>query len=262
MDDPQRDVDPTHISLAGAYNYTTGGDDNTLTDREIVHAYEAKWPGLASNAVANAQFLERVVGFLAERGIRQILDLGAGKPKPVAGGNVHEILGSHAGDARVVYVEKDPTAHSHARAMWGSGQRTGYVEADVRDVDQVLAAAETRRLIDFDEPVGILMLAVLHYVVGDAAGVVTRYADAVPAGSFLAVSHMASDGAPAELLADLEAVYAPAGGVAIRSRDEIAGMFCGWPLEDPGLVEVREWRPVAPMELGPHLLLGGVARKP
>lgn len=258
-DDARRDVNPRQVSLAGVYDFSAGGDDNTRTDRLTVLRFEEKWPGIASNAVANALFLQRVVRFFAEQGIRQIIDLGAGKPKQQPGSNVHEILGE---GGRVVYVEKDPTAHAHARAIWGRQPGTGYVEADLSDVDQVLRSPEVERLIDFDQPVGLLMLASLHYVLGDVAPVVARYADAVPAGSMMAISHMTSDGAPEELLADLHAVYAPAGGAAIRPTAEIEDLFCGWPLVEPGLVEVRDWRPEEDMQRGPHQLLGGVAVKP
>jgi hypothetical protein len=259
-DDARRDVDPRKISLAGAYDFSAGGDDNTRADRVAVVAFEEKWPGIASNAVANAEFLQRVVRYMAEQGIRQILDLGSGKPKAQPGSNVHEIL-TATGDGRVVYVEKDPTAHSHARAIWGRRPGTGYIEADLQDVEQVLTSPEVERLIDFGEPVGLLMVAALHYVLGDVAEVVAQYADAVPAGSMMAISHMASDGAPAALLDDLRAVYEPAGGVEIRSTDEIRALFQPWPLVEPGLVDVRDWRPVEPAEHGPIALLGGVARK-
>lgn len=261
-DDARRDVDPTKISLAGAYDFSAGGDDNTRTDRLTVLSFEEKWPGIASNAVANAHFLQRVVRYMAGRGIRQILDLGAGKPKTQPGSNVHEILGETTGDGRVVYVEKDPTAHSHARAIWGRRDGTEYVAADLQDVDEILSAPEVQRLIAFQEPVGLLMLASLHYVLGDVQATVERYAEVVPAGSLMAISHMASDGAPAGLIADLEAVYEPVGGAAIRTTDEIEGLFCGWPLVEPGLVEVRDWRPDEDMQQAPLRLLGGVAEKP
>ena len=261
-DDARRDVDPRRVSLAGVYDFSAGGDDNTRTDRLTVLDFERRWPGIASNAVANAKFLQRVVQYMAERGIRQVLDLGAGKPKAQPGSNVHEILAETASGCRVVYVEKDPTAHAHARAIWGRREGTEYVAADLQDVDEILAAPEVQRLIDFEEPVGLLMLASLHYVLGDVAPIVQRYADAVPAGSVMAISHMTSDGAPEELLADLHAVYAPAGGAAIRTTSEIDVLFCGWQFAAPGLVEVRDWRPVEDMQRGPHQLLGGVAVKP
>lgn len=175
MDDARRDVDFHKLSLAGAYNFITGGTDNTLADREAVAAFEERWPGISLNAVENAKFLRRVVRYFAEQGIRQILDLGAGKPKPKPGTNVHQIMAERSPGARVVYVEKDPTAHSHARAVWGSGSGTAYVEADVRDSGHVLEAVRSRRLLDLEEPVGILLLAVLHYVDTDPAEVVAPY---------------------------------------------------------------------------------------
>ena len=261
-DDACRDVDPTKLSVAGAYDFSAGGDDNTRTDRLTVISFEEKWPGIASNAIANANFLQRVVRFFASHGIHQILDLGAGKPKAQAGANVHEILTQTTGNGQVVYVEKDPTAHAHARAIWGRQPGTGYVEADLADTDHVLGSPEVERLINFDQPVGLLMVASLHYILGDVAPVVARYADVVPAGSLLAISHMTSDAAPEELLDDIRAVYEPVGGVSIRSTSEIRALFQGWPLVEPGLVEVRDWRPEEAVQHGPIGLLGGVARKP
>lgn len=260
MDDARRDVDPTRISPAGAYDHIVGGTDNTLTDRQAVDAFTRKWPGVAENAVANARFEQRVVRWLADQGIRQILNLGAGKPKP--GSNVHEILGWATGDGRVVYVEKDPTAHAHARAIWGAGPGTAYIEADVADSDHVLGEIRDRGLLDLAEPVGILLLAVLPYIPADPAAVVAPYATAVEPGSLLGITHMASDGAPPEMLTDLAEVFAPAGGIFVRPRSEIEPAWQGWPLVEPGLVDVRAWRPDVAEPEGPLPMLAGVARKP
>lgn len=261
-DDTRRDIDVTNLSLSGSYNYITGGTDNTLTDREIVLAYERKWPGLASNAVENAKFLQRAVRMLAEDGVCQFIDLGAGRPKPDAGTNTHEVVAAVNSECRVVYVEKDPTGHSHARAIWGAQPSTAYIEADIRDADLVLSHPETRRLIDFDEPVALLLASVLHYVGEAPATVAAPYAAAVPPGSFLVVAHMLSDGAPAELLEDLKQLFANVGGIWTRPQIEIEGTFQGWPLEEPGLVDVRDWRQSEPVEPGPVGLVAGVARKP
>jgi hypothetical protein len=262
MDDARRDPDtPSHLTVAGTYAHIVGSDDSTLADRQAVDAFTRKWPGVAENAVENARFEQRVVKYFADQGIRQILDLGAGKPKP--GSNVHEILGWETGDGRVVYVEKDPTAHAHARAVWGSRPGTAYIEADVADADRVLAEIRDRGLLNLDEPVGVLMLAVLPYVDLDPAAVVAPYAAAVPSGSFLAITHMASDEAPQEMLDDLTRTFEPAGGIFIRPRHLIEAAWQGWPLVEPGIVDVRDWRPTGePAERGPLQMLAGVARKP
>lgn len=262
MDDARRDPDSaSRMTVAGTYAHIVGSDDSTLADRQAVDAFTRKWPGVAENAVENARFEARVVRWFAEQGVRQILDLGAGKPKP--GFNVHEVLGWETGGGRVVYVEKDPTAHAHARAVWGSEPGTAYIEADVADADRVLGEVRDRGLLDLDEPIGVLMLAVLPYIPAAPAAVVAPYADAVPPGSFLAVTHMVSDGAPPELLRDLDRALEPAGGIFVRPREVIEAVWQGWPLVEPAIVDVREWRPDgAPTERGPLPMLAGVARKP
>lgn len=265
MDDARRDdVDPTRISVAGTYDHIVGGTDNTPTDRIAVNEFAQRWPGVVENAVENSRFEQRIVRWLAAQGIRQILDLGAGKPKPQPGSNVHEILADQTGDGRVVYVEKDPTAHAQARAMWGSGTRTAYIEADIADTSLVLDEVRDRGLLDLARPVGVLALAVLPYIAVPPAEVIAPYAAAVPSGSVLAITQMSSDGAPAALLEDLREVFAPVGGIYLRPRSEIEAAFQGWPLEDPpGLVDVRGWRPEGePAERGPLPMLAGVARKP
>jgi len=261
MDDARRDVGTTHLSTAGTYDHIVGGTDNTLADRQAVDSFNRRWPGVAENAVENARFEKRVVRWLAAQGIRQILNLGAGKPKP--SDNVHEVLGRETGDGRVVYVEKDPTAHVHARAVWGAGPGTAYIEADVADTARVLGEVRDRGLLDLNEPVGVLMLAVLPYIPANPAAVVAPYADAIPSGSLLAITHMASDGAPAEMLHDLDRAFQPAGGIFIRPRTVIEAAWQGWPLVDPGIVDVRDWQPDGdPAARGPLPMLAGVARKP
>jgi hypothetical protein len=261
MDDARRDVDTSHLSTSGAYDHIVGGTDNTLADRRAVDVFSRRWPGVAENALENARFEARVVRWLAGQGIRQVLNLGSGKPKP--NDNVHEVLDREAGGGRVVYVEKDPTAHAHARAIWGSGSGTAYIEADVADTSRVLNEVRDRRLLDLNEPVGVLLLAVLPYIPADPAAVVAPYAEAVPSGSVLAITHMASDGVPAELLRDLDRALESAGGVFVRPLEVIEAAWQGWPLVEPGIVDVRAWRPDgAPAACGPLPMLAGVARKP
>jgi len=262
MDDARRDPDSSnHPTVAGTYAHIVGSDDSTLTDRRAVDAFTRRWPGVAENSVENARFERRLVRWLAGQGIRQILNLGSGRPKPE--GNVHEVLAEETGGGRVVYVEHDSTAHAHAQAMWGSRSGAAYIEADVGDTSRVLNELRDRRLLDLSQPVGVLLLAVLPYIPADPAAVVAPYADAVPSGSFLAITHMASDGVPAELLRDLDRALESAGGVFIRPRDMIEAAWQGWPLEEPGIVDVRDWRPDGePAACGPLPMLAGVARKP
>jgi hypothetical protein len=152
---------------------------------------------------------------------------------------------------------------SHATALLTRDDQTAFLNADIRSASAVLTAADTRRMIDFSRPVALLIVAVLHFVPEDAASIVAEYVDALPPGSYLALSHLTSEGAPKEMRDLVDKVYANAPAPLYwRSRAEIEAMFCGLPLVEPGLVDVPMWRPARGRAIGPMRILGGVARKP
>ena len=250
---------------ARVYDYWLGGKDNFEADRIAGEAAIAAYPAIRASARANRAFLARSVRYLAaEQGIRQFLDIGTGLP---TANNTHEVAQSVAPDSRIVYVDNDPLVLSHARALLTSSPEgvTAYLDADLRDTHEILErAADT---LDFARPVAVMLLAILHYIpdLDEAQRIVARLADAVPPGSYLAISHAASDISPeemAEMIRRMNEHLAEANHVG-RPRQVVARFFDGLDLVDPGLVKVTEWRPASAVEAGgPTSLWGGVARKP
>lgn len=236
-------VDPDQPSAARMYDYYLGGSHNFASDRELAQRALALFPDGQAIAQANRAFLHRGVRYLVDQGIRQFLDLGSGIP---TAGNVHEI----AADARVVYVDLDPVAVAHSEAILAEVDRAGIVQTDIRRPADVLDAPVTRELLDFSEPIGLLMVAVLHFIGTDeeAAGIVATFRDAVPTGSGLVLAHGSLDDRPEEAKR-LEEIYRESANPAtVRSRAQIERFLDGWDLVDPGLSWVVQWRPDWPDE--------------
>jgi trans-aconitate methyltransferase len=259
---PVFDTSVAHI--ARVYNYWLGGKDNFAADRAAAEQAMAAYPDIALSARANRGFLRRAVHFLAgEAGIRQFLDIGTGIP---AANNTHEVAQAIAPDARVVYVDNDPVVLAHARALLASSSEgaTDYIDADLRSPAQILAAAAST--LDFSQPVAIMLMAILQHLSAedDPYAIVAELVAAVPGGSYLALSHPASDIEPeklAELAKRLNKVMAQR--TTVRSRAEVAVFFDGLELVDPGMVNVPHWRPGSAEEASsPAALWAGVARKP
>ncbi|MCK9877364.1 SAM-dependent methyltransferase [Frankia sp. Ag45/Mut15] len=232
---------------ARMYDYFLGGKDNFPADREAGQRAMAGAPDIARAIRANRAFLVRAARYLAaEAGIRQFLDIGTGIPTSP---NLHEVAQAITPDARVVYVDNDPLVLAHARALLTStpAGRTAYLDADLRDIDAILAAPELRDTLDLSQPVALSVLAILHFLpdteTGEPFTLVRRLLDALPAGSCLVVSHGTPDFAPA--ISEQGAAAYRAGGIAVqlRRRDEFARFFDGLELVDPGIVPVHRWRP-------------------
>ncbi len=255
-------LNPGVPNPARMYDYYLDGKNNFPADREAAERALAIAPSTRDMARENRAFLRRAVRFLAaEAGIRQFLDIGAGLPTQ---GNVHEVAQAVAADARVVYADNDPVVVTHARALLADPS-TAAIPADLRDPGAILASPEVRALLDSGQPVAILLLAVLHFIqdADDPAGIVARLRDAVPAGSYLAISHATAD-APnprPEVAAQVVGVYRRAtASLALRGGAEVARFFEGFDLVDPGLVQVQHWRPEA-VSTAPGGIWGGVGRK-
>ncbi|MGK5551195.1 SAM-dependent methyltransferase [Actinomadura kijaniata] len=252
-------IDVTRPSPARVYDHLLGGKANYAVDRQTAAQILRSHPDVRETAVENRRFLLRVVTELARQGVRQFLDLGAGLP---TNENTHQVAQRIAPGAKVVYVDNDPMALAHARALLGDQADTGYVHADMRDVDQVLGAGATRRLIDFTQPVGLLVISVLHFIRDDPGGLLRRYVQALPAGSWTAMTHASATGMPAELLEQITKTYENAPNpLYFRPREEIEDMFAGLTLMEPGLVSVTDWP--TPRQ-GPELtlpMLGAVGHK-
>jgi S-adenosyl methyltransferase len=256
--------DTSVANQARIYDYLLGGKDNYEADRVATDAVLAIYPGVLFNAKANRTFLGRAVRFLAgEAGIRQFLDIGTGIP---TAGNTHQVAQDVAPEARVVYVDYDPVVLAHARALLTSNEAgaTRYIDADLRDTDTILSQA--RQLLDFTKPVAITLLAILHAIPEDDQphAIVAKLLDAVPPGSYLALSHIASD------LLDVATQQGITGvsdqmiqqDFAFRSHDEVTRFFDGTDLVPPGLVRVEEWRPEpGPADTARSSLWAGIGRK-
>lgn len=256
--------DTSVANQARIYDYLLGGKDNYPADRAAVDAVLKIAPELGFTARANRAFLGRVVRYLAaEAGIRQFLDIGTGIP---TAGNIHQVAQAVAPQARVVYVDYDPVVLAHARTLLtGGAGLTEYIDADLRDTAAILDGAA--RLLDFTKPVAVTMLMLLHVVPEpeDPYAMVARVMDAVPPGSYLAVSHLG-----AELLGQEEkegfedVVKRQAQQQYIgRSSEQMMRFFAGTDLVEPGLVRVEEWRPdPSPAETGRSALWCALGRKP
>ncbi|MGH3194259.1 MAG: SAM-dependent methyltransferase, partial [Streptosporangiaceae bacterium] len=238
--------------------------DNFVADRAAGDAVMAAYPGIVMSVRANRAFLARAVRFLAaEAGIRQFLDIGTGIP---ASSNTHEVAQSAAPQARVVYVDYDPVVLLHARALLkGSGAGAlDYIDADLRDPQAILRQAA--RTLDFSRPVAVMLIAIMHLIVDDddPYGLAGQLMAAVPAGSYLALSQVASD-IQAEQMAEAGRQYNRLARETQRHRThaEVARFFDGLDLVEPGLVPVHHWRPGSESEAANShsAMWGGVARK-
>src|SRR5271170_5381398 len=250
-------------SSARMYNYFLGGKDNFQVDREAADQLDEVAGQGTTFTVAweNRRFLQRAVACLAEAGIDQFVDLGAGLPTQ---GNVHEIAQRVNPAARVAYVDNDPIVISHGRALLADDKTTRVFTADMREPQAILTAPGLAELIDFSRPIAVLFVAVLHFVRDeeDPHGIVGTFRAAMAPGSYLVLSHVATDGLSAELLARNEQVYERATSPSRpRSRNEIARFFDGLDLLEPGLVRPGRWRPGSGQETATHFMYAGVGTK-
>jgi hypothetical protein len=258
---PLSEIDTTTPHPARMYDALLGGKDNYAADRQAVRQLLQAAPEARDSARANRAFLQRAVRFLAgEAGIRQFIDIGTGIP---AAGNVHEI----AAGLRVAYVDNDPIVHVHANALLTGSGTTSIILADLREPETILAHPKIRALIDLTQPVALLLVAILHFITDaeDPARILAVFRDALPVGSYLALSHATADFRPAAAR-DAAAVYEQAtSSVTLRTKTQVTAFFEGWDLIGPGLVQVPLWRPDGRQprarELDRVWVYGGVARK-
>jgi trans-aconitate methyltransferase len=238
--------DPNRAHPARRYDYWLGGKDNFAADRRSGDELAEAFPRIRDGVRANRDLLGRIVRVLAaEYGIRQFLDIGTGLPTV---NNTHEVAQAAAPDSRVVYVDNDPLVLSHARALLtpAPGGATAYIEADVRDPDAILASRELRETLDLTQPVALLLIAVLHFVPGQGAAqpLVDRLMLVLPPGSILAVTHATEDFMSRDQVA-LHASMRRDGRSDFwaRGKAELASLFRGLELLEPGIVAPTKWRP-------------------
>ena len=229
---------------ARVYNVWLGGKDHYVADRDAAQRVAGCRPQVVAGARANRQFLGRVIRYLAGRqGISQFLDIGTGLPAP---DNTHEVAQALDPAARIVYADNDPLVLAHARARLGSapGGACDYLEADLHDPAALLAGAA--RTLDFTRPAAILLLAVLHFLpdADDPAGILAALAAGLAPGSFVAISHLTADFAPAAVTSAVAAYNeAVPGEICARSHAQVSALLGGLSLVPPGVVPVSEWRP-------------------
>jgi hypothetical protein len=225
---------------ARMYDYYLGGKDNFAADREAAEKVLASFPAMRTTARENRAFLRRVVTYLAgEAGIHQFLDIGTGIP---TADNTHEVAQRVAPDSRVVYADNDPIVLTHARALLVGGS-TAYLNADLRDPDNILA--QLRAVLDLKSPVALLLVSVLQFLTDDddPYAIVGRLLSALPAGSYLAISHATGDFLPTGTGVAGQRIYDEAGiPLQLRTHEEISRFFDGCELISPGLVPISEWR--------------------
>ncbi|MBB5917578.1 DNA-binding NarL/FixJ family response regulator [Nocardia transvalensis] len=257
-------IDLDRPSASRVYDYFVGGMHNFEIDRVLARQIETFTPNVAEVMRANRDLLRRCVRDLVDAGITQFLDLGSGIPTV---GNVHEVAQAREPRARVVYADIDPVAVAHSRAILDGNAGATVIQADVAEPAAILADPEVTRLLDFDAPIAVLLLGVLHFVpdTADPAACVARLREAVAPGSYLAITHATADGQPAEVLEAQKLSGRTSTEIVLRSRDEITTYFGDWPLLEPGLVHLPLWRPENPDDVGerPELsgAYGGLARK-
>ncbi|HVB44822.1 MAG TPA: SAM-dependent methyltransferase [Streptosporangiaceae bacterium] len=259
-------VDVKRANVARVYDYLLGGTHNFLADQDVARSMATIEPMSGAIARANRAYLGRAVRFLAGAGISQFLDIGSGIPTQ---GNVHEIAQQANPDARVVYVDVDPIAIAHSKAILAGHANAAILDADLREPAKILGHPSVRSLIDFGKPVALLLLAVLHFLSDeeDPGAVVATLRDALAPGSYLVLAHATAEGKPEAALA-VATVYnrSVAAKWRLRSRAEIQHLFDGFELIEPGLVFAPAWRPDATGDIPGNSTefgtLVGVARKP
>ena len=255
-------IDRTVAHSARMWNYYLGGKDNYQVDRDVAEAVLAIYPGYAVKARTCRYFLLRAVHFLTvEEGVRQFLDIGTGLPTAE---NTHEVAQRFAPESRIVYVDNDPLVLAHARSLLTSSPEglTRYIDADLREPDRILEQA--RRWLDFQAPIGLLLLGVLGHIPDylQARSTVRRLLDVLPSGSYLVqCDGTTTDASYVKALQD----YNDTIGVPYfaREHDQVAAYFEGLELVEPGVVPIHEWRPEPGLIGAPAAVdeSGGVGRK-
>ncbi|MFF5183026.1 SAM-dependent methyltransferase [Streptomyces sp. NPDC000345] len=261
---PVLKIDTSKPHPARMYDYFLGGKDNYEVDQEAAEQFIKAAPEVREAVRANRRFMHRAVRHVvAEGGVRQILDIGTGLPTEP---NVHQIARAVAPETRVAYVDNDPIVSAHSRTLLDDDDtNTAVVLADLRDPRAILAHPEVRKVIDFDQPVALLLVAILHFVTEaeDPDGIVATLLDALPAGSYLVLSHATVDIHDTEREDAVKVYNNATATMNPRGRGRVLDFFGDLELVDPGLVLVPDWRPDEAPEPGatPIGIYGGVARK-
>jgi SAM-dependent methyltransferase len=240
-------IDITVPSVARAYDYLLGGCHNFAVDRDYVEQLERIFPGTRPAGYAHRAFLGRVVRWLVDAGIRQFLDIGSGIPTI---GNVHEIAQNAAPESRVVYVDIDPVAVAHARALLAENPRACALQGDLRRPMDIVDHPEVTGLLDFSRPIAVLLMAVVHFVsdADDPFTIISQLRDAAVPGSYIALSHISSMPQPDEEFSGALEVVRQLGQQTstpgyYRTHEQVAHLLSGLELVEPGIVTIDNWHP-------------------
>ncbi|MEY9967932.1 hypothetical protein ABIA33_006012 [Streptacidiphilus sp. MAP12-16] len=258
-------IDLDTPNAARMYDYYLGGSHNFAADRETARKAIALWPELPMIMRANRAFLRRSVHYLAGEGITRFLDIGSGIPTL---GPVHEVAREVHPEARVVYVDRDPVAVAHSRLLIEDDPQSQVVEADLTDPGDLLSQPEVQELLRPGDPVGVLLVAVLHFVTDaqDPHKIVAVLRDALPPGSALVLCHAALEGRPDQAGPHQEIYSRTATPLTMRTQEQITAFFDGFELVEPGVVWLPQWRPDSQRSVGSHpermTGLVGVGRRP
>jgi trans-aconitate methyltransferase len=254
--------------MARSYDFLLGGAHNFAVDRQVAAQAEKLMPGARQIARINRAFLGRAVRFLIGEGVERFLDIGSGIPTV---GNVHEVAQSRVPGARVLYVDKDPVAVAHSELMLVDNDSADVLRADMRDPDSILGSSQAQRLLRFDQPIALLMVMMVHWIPDedDPYGLIARYRDALPSGSYLVLSHVTADQRQDQVTdtKDMISQSRSADQLTPRTHEQVVRLFDGFDLLDPGVVGCGLWRPGGPgdiaddHELNAHVY-AGVGRKP
>ncbi|MFJ8849840.1 SAM-dependent methyltransferase [Streptomyces sp. NPDC102437] len=263
-----RGIDISVPSVSRMYDFYLGGSHNFEVDREAARKAMEFMPGLPKIMQANRAFMRRAVRYAVSEGISQFLDIGSGIP---TFGNVHEVARTADPEARVAYVDHDPVAVAHSRAVLEGNDRAVIAAADLRRPQEIVKSPEISGLLDLDRPVALLLVAVLHFIedCDDPQTAVAELREALAPGSIVVVSHASYEGLPLtreEAGGAVDVYENIRNPLVMRSRDEIARFFEGYEMVEPGLVSMPNWRPDAPVvteQEDPYAFSGfaGVGRK-
>lgn len=251
-------------SAARVYDYFLGGSSNFAIDRDFAREALRLFPGAREYARLNRMFLQRAVRFMADNGIRQFLDIGSGIPTV---GAVHEVAQASAPESRVVYVDNEAIAIAHSEVVLEGNDNAAIVRGDMRAPEELLRDPGLTALLDTSEPIGVLMLAMLHFVPedDDPAGLVDRYRRLLAPGSYLAISHGTDDDLP-EVTALGDLYKNSTNPAMLRTKQQVTALLAGFEPVEPGIVFTPQWRPEAPEDVGDDpqrsVAYAGVGYKP
>jgi hypothetical protein len=256
-------IDPAVPSPARIYDYLLGGKDNYESDRAAATSVLEAVPHARAAARANRRFVERAVRYMAGQGVAQFIDLGTGFPARPA---VHDVARTLIPNACVLYVDNDPVVNVHNQALLAGREGVEAIHGDIREPYAIFASKELERLIDFDRAVGLLLVAVLHLIPpeDDPQSSVRTFLKYLVPGSYLAVSHLCSDGTDADVITAIENVGKTTTAPAVfRTATQIRAFFDGLDLVPPGLADIRAWpgHTPAPAQRPALRVLAGVARR-